>query len=200
MHKCHEDTERELLPLLLRGQLAPADAGRLEAHIAACPACAEEVALVERSQGLFDAATPRVHVSAIVAKLPAPPPRALTVLRGSPLGRGGRAVVPRHLWAAAASLTLVATLSFAMLRDRVFGPQTPAGLVSDAAMPTQVASGAPVLASGHESATLLGSAELSDLGASELEALLADLEAFEATIAAEPMAMLRAVVPTPEGL
>jgi len=193
MRECHEMTERDALPLLLRGRLSPSEAARVRAHVATCAACAEELALLERSAKLFDMATPRVDVAAIVAKLPAAPQRpALRVDRGG----ARRPLVPRYAWAAAASLTLVATLSFAALKGRVFDGTSGATVAPDTATPVQqvvqVASTAPV--------ALVTGAELGELGSSELEALLAELDQFEATIAAEPVSMQRAVLDAPEGL
>lgn len=194
MRECHEMTERDALPLLLRGRLSPSEAARVRAHVATCPACAEELALLERSAKLFDMATPRVDVSAIVAKLPAAPQQrpALRVARGG----ARRPLVPRYAWAAAASLTLVATLSFAALKGRVFDGTSAATVAPDTATPVTevvpVASTAP--------AALVTGAELGELGSSELEALLAELDQLEATIAAEPVSMQRAVVDAPENL
>lgn len=192
MRECHETNEREALPLLLRGRLGPAEAQRLRAHVATCPSCTEELAVLERSARMFDAATPRVDVAAIVAKLPVAPTQAatrpaLTVVRGGV----PRPLVPRYALAAAASLTLVATLSFAALKGRLFGDGTSDGRVlPDSAVP--VAAATPV--------ALVGGAELADLGSAELEALLAELDRLEATVAAEPVAMQRAVVNAPEEL
>lgn len=193
MRECHETTERDALPLLLRGRLSPSEAARVRGHVETCAACAEELALLERSAKLFDMATPRVDVAAIVAKLPAAPQRpALRVDRGGARGP----LVPRYAWAAAASLTLVATLSFAALKGRVFDGTSGATVAPDTATPApqvvQVASTAPV--------ALVTGAELGELGSSELEALLAELDQFEATIAAEPVSMPRAVLDAPEGL
>lgn len=186
MRECQGIDEREALPLLVRGLMGPVEAARLRAHVASCPACAEELALLERSARLFDAATPKVDIAAIVAKLPAPLVQrpALSVLRGG----AGRPRVPRYALAAAASLTLVATLSFAALKGRVFGEGGEARVTPDTALPGTPA--APV--------AIVGGTELADLGSAELEQLLAELDRMEATIAAEPISMQRAVVDAPE--
>lgn len=185
MRECHEMNERETLPLLVRGLLGPVEAARLRAHVASCASCADELALIERTARLFDAATPKVDLAAIVAKLPAAPQRpALTVVRGG----AGRARVPRYALAAAASLTLVATLSFAALKGRVFGEGGEARVAPDTALP-----GTPAVP-----VAIVGGTELADLGSAELEQLLAELDRMEATIAAEPISMQRAVVDAPE--
>lgn len=204
MRECHETHERELLPSLLRGRLDPSAAARVRAHVAVCAACTDEIALLERSARLFDAATPRVNVAAIVAKLPAPAQTpVLTVSRGSLR----RPLVPRYVLAAAASLTLVATLSFAASRQQVFGPSGSPRVAPDTAVPAQVEPAAATATSGADTPTavldaapLLGAPELADLGTAELEALLAELDALEVTVAAEPVSMQRAVTDTPEAL
>lgn len=192
MRECDEVNERDALPLLRRGLLEPSAAARVRAHVAACPSCAEELELLERSARLFETATPRIDVAAIVAKLPAPPAvqrPQLSVQRGG----AGRPLVPRYALAAAASLTLVATLSFAALKGRVFGEASTPTVAPDTSVPAAVvAQAAPV--------ALVGGAELGDLGSSELETLLAEMDQLEATIAAEPISMQRAVVDAPEGL
>lgn len=54
---------RDLLPLLLYGDLPPAEAERLRAHLTDCPACARERAVLERVRGALDAApVPAVQV------------------------------------------------------------------------------------------------------------------------------------------
>jgi anti-sigma factor RsiW len=194
MRECHETNERDALPSLLHGQLSAEAAARVRAHLAGCAACAEEYALLERSARLFATATPRIDVAAIVAKLPAAPAAArpaLTVSRG-----GLRAArMPRSALAAAASLVLVATLSFAALKGRVFGGGTSATDVApDSAVPMATAPVAAV------PVAMVGGAELGDLGSAELEALLAELERMEATVSADPVTMQRAVVNAPEEL
>jgi anti-sigma factor RsiW len=185
MRECHGMEEREALPLLARGLMGPVEAARLRTHVATCPACAEELALLERSVRLFDAATPTVDIAAIVAKLPTAAQRpTLTVLRGG----AARPRVPRYALAAAASLTLVATLSFAALKGRVFGEAGDGRVPPDTALP-----GTPAVP-----VAIVGGTELADLGASELEALLAELDRMEATVAAEPISMQRAVLDAPE--
>lgn len=194
MSDSHDETLRDQLPLLRAGALSAADAAALRAHLAGCAACTAELALLERTARLFEAATPRVDVSAILAKLPAPP--AMASRPALRVERGGTRVprIPRYALAAAASLVLVATLSFAALQGRVFGPSTPGLTPGDTAPDIAAAAvaAAPV--------ALVGAAELESLGASELETLLDELDRFEATIAAEPLSLQRPVVGAPEGL
>lgn len=200
MRECHETNERELLPLLLRGRLNPSEAARVRAHASACPACTEERSVLERSRRLFDAATPTVNVAAIVAKLPSAPQRPqLTVSSG----RARRPLVPRYALAAAASLTLVATLSWSVLQDGTAGSTDMANVTApDTSLPTQVVARTPSFAAEGQTgpSSYVGSVGLEDLGATELETLLSELDALEATISAEPLSVQRPVVNAPEGL
>lgn len=200
MRECHETNEREMLPLLLRGRLNPSDAARVRAHVAICPACTEELSVLERSRRLFDAATPAVNVAVIVAKLPSAPQRPqLTVSSG----RARRPLVPRYALAAAASLTLVATLSWSVLKGGTAGSTDMADVtVPDTVLPTQVVAGSSSSAAEAQTgpSSYVGSVGLEDLGAAELETLLSELDALEATISAEPLAVQRPVVNALEGL
>lgn len=194
MRECHDEPMRDALPLLARGLLPAAEAATLRAHVAGCAACADELALLERSARLFDAATPRVDTAAIVRAVQAVTPAArpaLTVQRG---GAGTRLRVPRYALAAAASLVLVATLSLAALQDRVFGTGATPDVAVDSALPASPAS-APAAAAAP---VALGGSDLADLGEAELEALLNELDRLEATVAADPVTLQRAVVQTPE--
>ncbi len=195
MRECHDEPMRDALPLLARGLLPAAEAATLRAHLAGCASCADELALLERSARLFDASTPRVDTAAIVRAVQAAAPAArpsLTVQRG---GTGPRLRMPRYALAAAASLVLVATLSFAALQDRVFGTGTTPEVTVDSAVPAS-----PATAPGAAAAApvALGGSDLADLGEAELEALLSELDRLEATVAADPMTLQRAVVQTPE--
>lgn len=188
MTECQNESMRDQLPLLVHGELSAGDAVALRAHIAACAACASELALLERSAKLFAQATPRVDTAAILAKLPAAPGTrpVLKVSRGKAPTLG----VPRYALAAAASLVLVATLSLAALRDNFGSTGSATDIGPDSGRP--VASDVPV--------GIVGGNELGDLGADDLEVLLKELDQLEATVAAEPVTMQRPVATAPEGL
>lgn len=188
MTECQSETMREQLPLLRAGVLGASEATALRAHVARCEACADELAVLERSARLFEQATPRVDVTAILAKLPAAPGArpALRVLRPA-VRRFG---LPRYAVAAAASLVLVASLSLATLRDDIGGTTPAIDIALD--------SNAPAVASLPVG--MVGGNELSDLGVDDLQMLLAELDQLEATVAAEPVTMQRPVSDAPEGL
>jgi anti-sigma factor RsiW len=185
MIECHDDAMRESLPLLARGRLDGPATVALRAHLAACAACADELALLERSARLFDAATPRLDLDAIVRAMPAAARPALTVHRGAARARPR---LPRYVLAAAASLVLVATLSLAALNGRFFDPTAATNVGPDSAAPAATPS----------TVALVAGTELADLGEEDLEQLLSELDRLEATIAAEPISMQRAVVSAPE--
>ncbi len=193
MHNCENETMRDQLPLLVQGTLAAADAAALRAHVATCAACAAELELLTRAGRLFSAATPQVNLAAIVAKLPSPPAAGRPQLR---VERGGmrRNAMPRYAMAAAASLVLVATLSFAALRGRVFDGGTGVDVAPDTA--GEVAMGE----AGTPPVALVGGSELDGLGEQQLETLLQELDRLEATVAADPVSLQRPVAGTPEGL
>lgn len=197
MTECTHDILRDALPALAQGALRASEAARVQAHIATCASCAAELAVLRAAATLFAAATPPVDTAAILAKLPSPRP-VLRAERGAAPAKG-RWRLPRYALAAAASLTLVATLSLTVLRPVFFGSGP--GVVT----PVGVDLGAPDSAPGVTAVALmptalLGGTELSDLGMDELTLLLAELEAMEATVAAEPVSWREPVTDVPGGL
>jgi hypothetical protein len=199
MTECTNELLRDELPALAQGLLRPAEAARVQAHVAACASCAQELAVLRAAATVFAAATPTIDTSAILAKLPTPASRpALRVVRGAAPARGLWGL-PRYALAAAASLTLVATLSLTVLRPVFFGAGpgvvTPAGVGSD--VPDSVPGGTAVAVMPT---ALVGGTELSDLGMDELSMLLEELEAMEATIAAEPVSWREPVADLPGGV
>jgi len=203
MTDCHNETMRDLLPLLAHDALDGAEATALRAHLASCASCEAELRTITAAAVLFAAATPRIDTAAILAKLPAAPvaPAARPALRLEPAAKTSRAFfsMPRYALAAAASLMLMVTLSLTVLRPIFFG-ETPSvdivtvdtGAVDIAVQPT-----APV---GAEPVASLGGTEFKDLGVDELTQLLNELDQMEATIAAEPRSMREPITTSPEGL
>lgn len=193
MTECRNEMLRDRLPLLLRGTLPAAEATVLRAHVTGCAACTAELRVLEAAARLFDAATPTVDTAAILAKLPAAPGRpALRVVHGGGERRTWR--VSRSLVAAAASVLFVASLSLVAVQQGIFGngggdPRTP-DTGADSLHPTTSVT-PPALVAG---------ADLGDLGTEDLEVLLTELEQMEATVAADPVSMQRAVANVPEGL
>jgi anti-sigma factor RsiW len=193
-HDCRDDAMRDLLPLLAHDALEPSEAAAVRAHLAVCGACVAELALIESASRAISASVPQVSTAAILAgvqqrtrlKLERPaaaPPSVRTAARW----------MPRRYAMAAASLILVASASLAVVARTFGGPEvTLADSLSvaagDSAPATRVAAAGGISVSG-------GLADLSD---DDLSALLADLEEVEATVAAEPVSMRRAIVDDPE--
>lgn len=199
MTECTSETLRDRLPALAQDALGAADAAAVRAHIADCPACAAEFSVIGAARAVYAAATPTVDSAAILRALPAPPRCELRVLR--PAAARPRWRPSRSFLAAAASLTLVATLSLTVLRpifDTAPGVSPTAGLDSGAVdAPVAVATLAASVATAPS--VLAGGTDLSELGVDELTALLAELEEMEATIAADPVTWREPVANLPGG-
>lgn len=178
MTECGNDTLRDQLPLLALDALPGAEAARVRAHVAACAACASELAIIQKAGALFHATTPAVDTAAILSALSAAPGSRpqLTVQRG-----GVRpARIPRYVLAAAASLVLAATLALPTIRAVFNGGSV---VAVDSGLPL-----APSVTAGLASGT-----DLSDMDVDELTALLAELEQIDGTVAADPVAIRQAV-------
>ena len=199
MTDCANDTMRDLLPLLAHDVLDEAKLARVREHVATCAACTLELQLLTSAAAIFAAATPVIDTSAILAKLPtastvhvahvahvadlapsAPSARPLlTVERGARSANQSISAsrrTPRYAIAAAASLLLMVTLSVAVLRSIFSGAPAAVDIAVDSGLPATPT--VPV--------DLVGAEGLRDLGADELQTLLAELETMTATVSAEP--------------
>ncbi len=195
MADCREESMRDALPALRLGALSPAEAARVRAHVDACASCAAELEVLTQGARVFEQATPVVDVGRIVAALPRPPRHGAAGLRVV-AGGARRAVVPRYVLAAAASLVLVAGLSLATLRERV---GTGAGGLDTVADTAPVPAAEPDVSTGA-TAGLAAADELDGLGEQQLETLLQELDRLEATVAEDPTTLQRPVTGTTEGL
>jgi len=112
MRDCINAEVRDRLPELVHGLLEEPERAGVESHVAECPDCAAEAALIRRAAGVIALGAPRVNASRITAALPMPGPgaRAPSVAWG---GRGFR-IAAAFLVAAAG----IATLQY-VSRDRV---------------------------------------------------------------------------------
>jgi hypothetical protein len=185
MTECTNEAMRDLLPELAHDALSVEETARVRAHVAACAACASEMEILRTAGKLFDQFTPGVNTAAIVAALPAAPNSRPVLTLERPTRR--RFAMPRYALAAAASLLILASLSLPSVLSN--NGTDVAGNVSLDSGPLSVT--APV--------AILGASALDDLGSDELEALLAELETMEATVAAEPASERRPITTTPEG-
>lgn len=201
MTDCTNDTMRDRLPALANGMLPADESAAVRAHVAACPACAGELALIETSRLVIRAETPRLDLDAITRAVLAAAPSAAPAARPAlKVERGGATptVAKRPFWrsrqvlAAAASILVVVSLTIPTLTGD--GGETTVG-PSDTA---RVVASAETLATGAPSSGTTASTGLSDLSSDDLSALLAELDGFEANIGAEPASVQRPVVDTPE--
>jgi len=176
---------RELLPELLDDALGEGDRGRVEAHLAGCSACAEELALLRSARAVMRAVSPpRIDTAAIVAALPRP----TRVHSPSPVARRSP-----HLFRLAAAVSFISLggISLAVVRSYFSAPSV--GVVdSVAANQAESLRTAPPLAvaDGAEGGTTARGVSLhpslTDLDDADLESLLAELEELEAAPMAEP--------------
>jgi len=192
MRDCPDGEMRDLLPLFARAALAPMDRVRVEAHVAACADCAAEVALLRSVALAYDVAP--VDVTAMAAKMPRH--------RGAGRSTAHVAFYRQPLWRVAASLTLVIA-SAAMVTLVKRGAGIEHGMSASA--PTVDTAGTPVPestiamvdatnlpATDGPRATFGGS--LSDLTDSQLEALLASLDALDGNVPADPEVLATPIV------
>ncbi len=202
MTDCLNETMRDRLPELAHGLLTAQDAAALRAHVAGCPSCAAELATLETSRLVLHASAPRMHVAAIMQAVTRAVPTQRPALRVERGGATAPAVPRRAGWrsrqflAAAASLLIVASVAIPVLNGTrgeepgVGIPDTSIVTVSDTP-----STGAAVAVSS----SFAVSEGLADLSDDDLSALLAELDAVEATIAAEPYSLRQPLVDTPDG-
>lgn len=181
MTECPNGEIRDLLPELLHGALDGATRSRVEAHVAECVSCREELALLRQVQAL--APRVRVDVARIVSALPAP---ELARWRAW----------SSHAWQIAAAVVFMAAGGTLVARQMRRAPD------ADRTRPA-------VVASTYDSAvggTATGDVELSvgydysELTDAQLQALLKDVEHMSAVPMAEPDASVPAVTVTNGGV
>ena len=186
MADCSNVEIRELLPERAGSALSAADLARVDAHLASCATCTAELALIQAARRAIRV-TPAVDVrrisSAVVAATLAPT-RPQLVASGASSLRPNRA--PRTRWiglkaAAAVAIAAAGIGSFAVWHSTDDGSAVPNGATVAAAPPSAAAASASPMVVA--SATTQGAAPteiavaggLSDLSASDLQALLGDL-------------------------
>jgi len=197
MADCSNVEIRELLPERAGSALSAADHARVDAHLASCPTCSAELALIQAARRAIRV-TPSIDVgriSAAVVAATVTPSRPQLVTSAPMIARAQRA--PRMRWiglkaAAAVAIAAAGIGSFAVWRSADDGASLPNGGSAQpvaAATPAPAASAPSPGAAGSPapltvaSATPASSASaeigvaggLSDLSASDLKALLGDL-------------------------
>lgn len=147
MRDCPNAEMRDLLPDMIHGTLGAAQRGEVEAHVAACESCRDELALLRR----------------IRAAMPAPPVDTAAIVRTLPTYRASRPTRRGAMLRIAAGLVLVAGAASLVMRNGSREP-VPVDTLAQAA-----ASAAPVLSLG-ENVQDLSDSDLQAL-ADELQAL-----------------------------
>ena len=168
MNDCPNAEIRDQLCDVVHRTLPDADCRRIEEHIATCPDCAAEIALLQRARAVLNRTAPAVNTAAIVAALPQ--------------ARGIRARSFSN-WRVAASIAAVAigAASLSLLRVQSAG--------NDAGIDTI----GTAVAANMDAEMLSFSGRLSALEDEDLEQLLADIDEFDGATLVEP----RAVLPVP---
>lgn len=180
MSDCLNVEIREMLPEFLHGRLDTQDRERVEAHLASCQECTEELATLQAVRAAFRYA-PAIDTAAIVRALP-PAHRHMS---------RGRHVALRI--AAVISFISLGGISLAVARS-FFGPKPTIMQVDSAtraSLPDDSGTPSP-LASASSTPVISFAGGVSDLGASDIETLITDLESIEPAPLPEPVDMSQA--------
>ena len=160
MSDCPNVEIREQLPEYLSGTLSARRRAEVEAHLASCEDCADELELLRLVRAAYSETTPAVNVKAIVAALPKRASRpAIRAWRRS------------HAFQIAAAVSFIALGGISLAVARSFF--TPESLQPDTAIAVIET---PISFAGG----------LSDLGDDDVEALISALETIEALPVVEP--------------
>ena len=179
MIKCTDTAIREMLPDLLHGTL-PADAkGRVEAHLATCEECREDLRVLRTIQSAAVFA-PTIDVDRVVRQIP--PYRTIVPA----------VVVParsrRTSWVVAATLAIaiVGGGSLVVMRDNV--PSGSTAVVIPQSSTEMATQPAPVVAKMPESVApaLALAADVDGLSDGDLALLMDEMNRFDALPASEP--------------
>jgi anti-sigma factor RsiW len=193
MNKCTDSNIQEMLPDLLHGTL-PADAReQVEAHLAKCDECREDVEVLRtvKTAAVF---APQIDVDRVVRQIP--PYRAIVPVKERPAST--RAV--SWLVAAALAVVVVAGGSLVLIRPNAGKVQSPVASTqlpqaSTPKAPTPAVSGiqsvAPsaktaVATTGARPRALALAANVDDLSDGDLVQLMNDMSRFDALPASEP--------------
>lgn len=170
MNDCPNAEMRDQLCDVVHRTMSDADCRRVEEHIATCPECAAEIALLRRAHAVLTRRVPSVNTASIVAALPK---------------RRASRVPSFGTWRIAATIAVIAVgaASFSIAtRDGTSG--------SDSA-----ASALPTASADAETFSFAG--RLASLDEDDLEQLLAEIDEFDGVTPVEPRAVLP--VPTWDG-
>jgi hypothetical protein len=191
MNKCTDSDIQELLPDLLHGALAEAEKVRVEAHVATCESCQEDLDVLRtvKSAAVF---APSIDVERVVRQIP--PYRAIVPAVEAP----ARTRVASWLVAATLALFVVGGGSVLMTRQNSSGTSVKAPAVDSGAPVATAQSSAPSRvavatpnpkiaepASSHPHALALA-AEADGLSDRGLVQLMNDMDTFDALPGSDP--------------
>ena len=191
MNKCTDSDIQELLPDLLHGALAEAEKVRVDAHVATCESCQEDLDVLRtvKSAAVF---APSIDVDRVVRQIP--PYRAIVPAVEAP----ARTRVASWLVAATVALFVVGGGSVLMTRQNSSGTSVKAPPIDSAAQvaitqpsaPSRVAVATPnpkiaEPASSHPHALALA-AEADGLSDRGLVQLMNDMDTFDALPGSDP--------------
>jgi anti-sigma factor RsiW len=169
MRDCQDDRIKDLLPEYVTGRLGSTLIAQVEDHVAACPSCAAELAVVRAAHAAFPA--PQVDISKIVRALPTP------VIPLAPrMERKRSRFTTFTSWRVAATIATIAVsgVSIAVLQ----------GVLRD--KPPTVHKVVVKTTEAAEASGLSVGGNLSDLSDKEMQTLLDKLDELDAVPSAEP--------------
>jgi anti-sigma factor RsiW len=193
MNRCTDSDTRELLPDLLHGTLAADARGRVEAHLATCDECREELDVLRtiKTAAVF---APRIDVDRVVRQIP--PYRTIVPVTERP----ATTRVVSWLVAATMAIVVIGGGSLVLMKPRVVNDARPVASTQRAPAPnpaesTQLNSSVP--AAGATGRTTVASApphpralalaaNVDDLSDGDLRQLMNDMNRFDALPASEP--------------
>ena len=163
MNDCPNAEIRDQLCDVVHRTLSDADCQRVEEHIASCPDCAAEIALLHRARAVLSRSAPAVDTSAIVAALPRP-------------HRARQRSFANWRIAATIAVVAIGAASLSLVRNGGDG--------------ARVDTLGPIVATSADTHTLSFSGRLASLEDADLEQLLADIDDFDGATPVEPSTIL----------
>jgi anti-sigma factor RsiW len=178
MNKCRELDIKEMLPDLLHGKLDADARARVEAHIASCGECAEELEVLRtvKSAAVF---IPAIDVDSVVRQIP--PYRTIVPAVQAPAR-------PRLVsWLVAASLVVVVLGGGSLLMVQRAPTVGPVAVVErEPAIPTTPVVREPIISATPVPHALALASAVDGLSDNNLQQLMNDMNSFDALPVTEP--------------
>jgi len=193
MNRCSDSDIQELLPDLLHGTLAANARGRVEAHLATCGECREELDVLRtiKTAAVF---APRIDVDRVVRQIP--PYRTIVPVTERPV----RTRAVSWLVAATMAIVVIGGGSLVLMKPKVAkiprevastqpptGPTSAESTPANSGIPAAGATGRTAVASAPPRPRALAlAANVDDLSDGDLVQLMNDMDRFDALPATEP--------------